>query len=73
MDQFGEREKILKILTSDVIAAALDVDIEQITPAKVIELMEEHGLGNKTSRQGLKDILKQTNNLPIIIQQSIPA
>ena len=73
MDQFGEREKILKILTSDVIAAALDVDIEQITPAKVIELMEEHGLGNKTSRLGLKDILKQTNNLPIIIQQSIPA
>ena len=54
MNQFGEWETILKILTSDVIAAALDVDIEQITPAKVIELMEEHGLGNKTSRQGLK-------------------
>ena len=71
MNQFGER--ILKILTSDVIAAALDVDIEQITPAKVIELMEEHGLGNKTSRQGLKDILKQTTNMPISIQQSIPA
>ena len=42
----------LKILDSDVIAAALEVDIEQITPAKVIELMEEHGLGNKTSRSG---------------------
>ena len=41
-----------KILDSDVIAAALEVDIEQITPAKVIELMEEHGLGNKTSRGG---------------------
>ena len=42
-----------KILDSDVIAAALEVDIEQITPAKVIELMEEHGLGNKTSRSGI--------------------
>lgn len=42
----------VKILHSDVIAAALEVDIEQITPAKVIELMEEHGLGNKTSRLG---------------------
>ena len=52
--QFIGEWEILKILTSDVIAAALDVDIEQITPAKVIELMEEHGLGNKTSRQGLK-------------------
>ena len=41
-----------KIVDSDVIAAALEVDIEQITPAKVIELMEEHGLGNKTSRNG---------------------
>ena len=51
-------ENFLKIFTSDVIAAALEVDIEQITPAKVIELMEEHGLGNKTARLGLKQNLK---------------
>ena len=50
-------ENFLKIFTSDVIAAALEVDIEQITPAKVIELMEEHGLGNKTARHGLKQLL----------------
>ena len=50
-------KNFLKIFTSDVIAAALEVDIEQITPAKVIELMEEHGLGNKTARQGVKQLL----------------
>ena len=34
---------------SDVISAALEISLDQVTPSKVIELMEENDLGNKTS------------------------
>ena len=45
---------------SDVIAAALEISLDLITPSKVIELMEENDLGNKTS--SITDIKKWTRN-----------
>ena len=43
---------------SDVISAALEISLDQVTPSKVIELMEENDLGNKTS--SINDIKKWT-------------
>ena len=51
---------------SDVICAALEIDIDQITPAKMIELMEEYDLGSKTN--SIDDIKKWTRWLVSLLQ-----
>ena len=50
-------------------AEALDLKMDQITPAKVIELMEENDLGGKTN--DITDIKKWTRWLLSMLQYNI--
>ena len=51
---------------SDVIADALELQVDEITPAKLIELMEENDLGSKTNN--IEDIKKWTRWLVSMLQ-----
>ena len=51
---------------SDVISDALDLDIDKITPARLIELLEENDLGTKT--KNMQDIKKWTRWLVAMLQ-----